>query len=104
MVGVSTMQHITLEPARGAALGSATMAKRRNYIAEINYVAVAVDFISGGNIDACAKTLGVSRETVYQWLRAGTMRHLAFEDVKKVADASGLDIEKLTRQPFVRRD
>jgi hypothetical protein len=91
------MLHGALETTSVDAVRFATMDKQSRYLTEINYVAVAVDLI-GGIVEASAK-LGVSRRTIFTWLKTGTLRNLPYEDVKRVADACGLSIDKLTREP-----
>ena len=71
-----------------------TMTGRRR---EINLVEAAVE-VAGG-VTAVARQLGVTRQTVYNWIAAGHMLDVTYRYVAGLSKLSGISVEQLTREP-----
>lgn len=89
-----TMMSTTVEISRAGGLEFVPMTNGKTNT-DINWVQVAVEMIGG--VQATARKLDVSREVIYKWMRRGTMRRFAYEDVIKLSKASGIPHEKLCR-------
>jgi hypothetical protein len=77
---------------RGLILG--TMTGRRR---EVNLVEAAVEL--AGGVTAVARKLGVTRQTVYNWMAAGHMLDVTYRYVAGLSRLSGVAVEQLTREP-----
>ena len=59
----------------------------------VNWVQAAIEL--AGGVAVVADAFGVSRQSVYDWINAGTMKHLAGERAAQLSKLSGLPIQKL---------
>lgn len=82
------------------------MANRIN-VANQNWPAVAIRLAGAklgekeGRIaspEEVAKALGRSKQTVYDWIRAGTMKHVDLDTVKKLSVLAHVSLDDLKRQ------
>lgn len=64
---------------------------------EVNLVEAAVE-VAGG-VSAVARSLGVTRQTVYNWIAAGTMFDVTYRYVAGLSKLSGIPVEQLAREP-----
>ncbi len=64
---------------------------------EVNLVSAAVEL--AGGVSAVARELGVTRQTVYNWIDAGQMLDVAYRYVAALSKLSGIPMEQLTREP-----
>jgi transposase len=64
---------------------------------EVNLVSAAVEL--AGGVSAVARKLGVTRQTVYNWIAAGHMLDVAYRYVAGLSKLSGIPVEQLTREP-----
>jgi hypothetical protein len=71
-----------------------TMGRRRR---EVNLVEAAVEL--AGGVSAVSRELGVTRQTVYNWMAAGHMLDVTFRYVAGLSKLSGVPLEQLTREP-----
>ena len=62
-----------------------------------NVVGAAVEL--AGGVSKVAQELQVSRQTVYNWIAAGSMFRARYCDVVALSRLSGVPVEKLTNQP-----
>ena len=63
---------------------------------EVNLVEAAVEL--AGGVSVVARKLGVSRQTVYNWMAAGQMMDVTYRYVAGLSTLSGVPPEQLTRQ------
>jgi excisionase family DNA binding protein len=59
-----------------------------------NWVEIAVDMIGGTEL--AAQKLGVKRQTIYEWVRRGSVAHVRFETVVRFHRLSHVAYERLT--------
>ena len=69
------------------------MRRRRR---EVNLVEAAVEL--AGGVSAVARKLGVTRQTVYNWIAAGQMMDVTYRYVAGLSKLSGVPPEQLTRE------
>lgn len=86
------MLTIPFEQCPGALVHLGAMKRRRRAGQErVNHVQTAVEFLGG--VQEAAETLGVSRATIYKWLKAGDesrVGNIAYKYVMALASASGV--------------
>jgi hypothetical protein len=70
------------------------MGRRRR---EVNLVDAAVEL--AGGVSTVSRKLGVTRQTVYNWMAAGHMLDVTFRYVAGLSKLSGVPLEQLTREP-----
>jgi len=63
----------------------------------VNLVEAAVE-VAGG-VSAVARELGVSRQTVYNWIAAGHMLDVTYRYVAGLSKLSGIPVAQLAREP-----
>lgn len=66
---------------------------------QVNLVEAAVDIVGG--VSEVARKLGVSRQTVYNWIAAGHMLDVTYRYVAELSKLSNIPIEQLTRKPRI---
>jgi hypothetical protein len=71
-----------------------TMGRRRR---EVNLVQAAVEL--AGGVSVVSRKLGVTRQTVYNWMAPGHMLDVTFRYVAGLSKLSGVPLEQLTREP-----
>jgi len=71
-----------------------SMGRRRR---EVNLVEAAVEL--AGGVTAVARKLGVTRQTVYNWMAAGHMLDVNLRQVMALSRLSGIAVEQLGREP-----
>ncbi len=64
---------------------------------DVNLVEAAVE-VAGG-VTAVSRKLGVSRQTVCNWIAAGHMLDVNFRQVIALSRLSGIPVEQLGREP-----
>ncbi len=70
-----------------------TMGRRRR---EVNLVEAAVEL--AGGVSVVSRKLGVTRQTVYNWIAAGQMMDATYRYVAGLSKLSGVPAEQLTRE------
>src|SRR5215467_8418903 len=71
-----------------------SMGRRRR---EVNLVEAAVEL--AGGVTAVSRKLGVTRQTVYNWIAAGHMLDVNFRQVIALSKLSGVPVEQLGKEP-----
>jgi Putative antitoxin of bacterial toxin-antitoxin system, YdaS/YdaT len=69
---------------------------------EVNLVEAAVEL--AGGVTAVSRKLGVTRQTVYNWMAAGHMLDVTHRYVVGLSKLSGVPVEQLSREPKSDRD
>jgi len=64
---------------------------------DVNLVEAAVE-VAGG-ITAVSRKIGVSRQTVYNWIAAGHMLDATFRYAMALSKLSGIPVEQLGKEP-----
>ncbi len=64
---------------------------------DVNLVEAAVE-VAGG-VTAVSRKLGVTRQTVYNWMAAGHMLDVNFRQVIALSKLSGIPVEQLGKEP-----
>ena len=82
----------SVDRSRGRGLDYATMSGRR----QVNLVEAAVEL--AGGVTTVARKLGVSRQSVYNWMVAGHMWDVTYRYVAGLSNLSGIPVEQLTRR------
>jgi DNA-binding transcriptional regulator YdaS (Cro superfamily) len=85
-----------LKQSRNRARGQERSGALKRGEVPINWVVVAVE-LSGG-VQSVARKMGVSRWTVYKWMKHGTVRSIAYEKVVQLQQLSGVSAEHLTQE------
>jgi transposase-like protein len=63
---------------------------------EVNLVSAAVEL--AGGVSTVARKLGVTRQTVYNWIAAGHMLDVTHRYVAGLSRLSGVPVEQLARE------